>query len=78
MLALTSQVLGWMLISTSLPRLPAAISSVLLTIQPVGSMVLGALLLGEDATSLQLLGVAAILTGLVAVASTRTRPVVVD
>jgi drug/metabolite transporter (DMT)-like permease len=71
LLALSSQVLGWMLISTSLPRLPAAITSILLTIQPVGSMVLGALLLGEDPTGLQLLGVAMILTGLVAVASQR-------
>jgi drug/metabolite transporter (DMT)-like permease len=70
-LALSSQVLGWMLISTSLPRLPAAITSILLTIQPVGSMILGAVLLGESATLLQLAGVAAILTGLVAVASTR-------
>ena len=71
LLALSSQVLGWMLISTSLPRLPAAVTSILLTIQPVGSMVLGALLLDEAATSLQLIGVAAILTGLVAVASSR-------
>lgn len=74
LLALSSQVLGWMLISTSLPRLPAAITSILLTIQPVGSMILGAILLGEDASALQLLGVAAILTGLVAVASSRGRP----
>ena len=74
LLALSSQVLGWMLISTSLPRLPAAITSILLTIQPVGSMLLGALLLGEDPTGLQLLGVAMILTGLVAVASTRAAP----
>ena len=74
LLALSSQVLGWMLISTSLPRLPAAVTSILLTIQPVGSMVLGAVLLGEEASGLQLLGVAAILTGLVAVASTRSRP----
>ena len=72
-LALSSQVLGWMLISTSLPRLPAAVTSILLTIQPVGSMILGALLLGEDPSALQLVGVAAILTGLVAVASTRGR-----
>jgi drug/metabolite transporter (DMT)-like permease len=71
LLALSSQVLGWMLISTSLPRLPAAVTSILLTIQPVGSMVLGALLLDESATALQLLGVVAILTGLVAVASSR-------
>jgi len=73
LLGLSSQVLGWMLISTSLPRLPAAITSILLTVQPVGSMILGAVLLGEDPTGLQLLGVAAILTGLVAVASTRGR-----
>jgi hypothetical protein len=33
-LALTSQVLGWMLISSSLPRLPAALTSVLLLAQP--------------------------------------------
>ena len=71
LLALSSQVLGWMLISTSLPRLPAAVTSILLTIQPVGSMILGAVLLSESATGLQLIGVAAILTGLVAVASSR-------
>ena len=70
-LALTSQVLGWLLISSSLPRLPAAITSVLLTIQPVGSMVLGAVLLSESPSALQLLGVVAILAGLVAVARTR-------
>jgi drug/metabolite transporter (DMT)-like permease len=67
-LALTSQVLGWMLISTSLPRLPAALTSLLLTIQPVGSVFLGAVLLGESPSLLQLAGVAAILTGLVTVA----------
>jgi drug/metabolite transporter (DMT)-like permease len=74
LLALSSQVLGWMLISTSLPRLPAAITSILLTIQPVGSMILGALLLSEDPSGLQLVGVAMILCGLVAVASTRRAP----
>ena len=37
-LALTSQVLGWLLITVSLPRLPAALTSVTLTIQPVGSV----------------------------------------
>ena len=47
LLALSSQVLGWMLITVSLPRLPAAITSVTLTIQPVGSLILGAVLLGE-------------------------------
>ena len=49
-LALTSQVLGWLLIAVSLPRLPAALTSVTLTIQPVGSVVLGVVLLGEEPT----------------------------
>ncbi len=44
-LALTSQVLGWLLITVSLPRLPAALSSVLLLLQPAGALALGALLL---------------------------------
>jgi drug/metabolite transporter (DMT)-like permease len=71
-LALTSQVLGWLLISASLPRLPAALTSLLLTIQPVGSVALGAVLFAESPSTLQLLGVVAILGGLVMVA--RVRP----
>lgn len=67
-LALTSQVLGWLLISISLPRLPAAHTSVLLCIQPVGSVALGVVLLGESPSLLQLGGVAFIIAGLLAVA----------
>jgi drug/metabolite transporter (DMT)-like permease len=70
-LAVTSQVLGWMLISLSLPRLPAAIASMLLTIQPIASVVLAAIIFGEAPTALQIVGVAALLAGLVAVARTR-------
>jgi drug/metabolite transporter (DMT)-like permease len=69
-LALTSQVLGWLLISLSLPRLPAAITSMLLTIQPIASVILGAIIFGEAPTALQIGGVAALLAGLVAVART--------
>jgi drug/metabolite transporter (DMT)-like permease len=64
-LALTSQVVGWLLISASLPRLPAALTSVLLTIQPIGSVLLGAIIFAESPTALQLAGVAAILAGLI-------------
>jgi drug/metabolite transporter (DMT)-like permease len=67
-LALTSQVIGWLLITVSLPRLPAALTSVTLTIQPVASVLLGVILLGEDPSALQLAGVACILAGLVSVA----------
>jgi drug/metabolite transporter (DMT)-like permease len=69
-LALTSQVLGWLLIMTSLPRLPAAITSLILAVQPVGSVALAALILGESPSVLQLVGVAVVLGAVV----TATRP----
>jgi drug/metabolite transporter (DMT)-like permease len=71
LLAVTSQVLGWLLISFSLSRLPAALTSVLLTAQPVGSVVLAMLLLGESPSAVQLVGGATILAGLVIVSSAR-------
>jgi drug/metabolite transporter (DMT)-like permease len=71
LLALSSQVLGWLLITVSLPRLPAALTSVTLTIQPIGSVLLGALLLGERPTALQLAGAGCILAGLVGFATGR-------
>jgi drug/metabolite transporter (DMT)-like permease len=64
LLALSSQVLGWLLISVSLPRLPAALTSVLLLVQPVGSVTLGVVILGESPSALQLLGVVVILGGI--------------
>jgi drug/metabolite transporter (DMT)-like permease len=71
-LALTSQVLGWLLIGTSLPRLPAAMTSMLLTVQPVGSVALAALIFGESPTSLQLVGVVLVLAALMAAGRSRT------
>ena len=70
-LAVTSQVLGWMLITTSLPRLPAALTSLLLTVQPVGSVALAAVIFGESPTGLQLAGVVAVLAGLLIVTAPR-------
>ena len=70
-MALTSQVAGWLLISFSLPRLPAALTSVLLTAQPVGSVVFAVLLLGESPSAVQLAGAATILAGLVIVSTGR-------
>ena len=67
-LALSSQVLGWLLISISLPRLPAALTSLLLCVQPVGSVALGVVLLGESPSLLQFGGVAFIIAGLLTVA----------
>jgi drug/metabolite transporter (DMT)-like permease len=64
LLGLLVQVVGWLLISISLPRLPAAITSVVLTIQPVGSVLLGIWILSEAPSPFQLLGVAFIVAGL--------------
>ena len=65
LLALSSQVLGWLLITISLPRLPAVVTSVSLTLQPVCSVLLAALILSESPSALQLAGAACILCGLV-------------
>ena len=65
LLALSSQVVGWLLISVSLPRVPAALTSVVLTLQPVGSVLLSMVLLAEAPSAFQLLGAALILAGLV-------------
>jgi drug/metabolite transporter (DMT)-like permease len=70
-LALSSQVVGWLLITISLPRLPAAMTSLLLTIQPVGSVALAALILSESPSSLQLVGVALVLCGLLVATAPR-------
>jgi drug/metabolite transporter (DMT)-like permease len=64
-LALTSQVLGWMLISLALPLVPALLTSIVLTIQPVGSVILGAGIFEESPSAFQLMGVALILGGVV-------------
>jgi drug/metabolite transporter (DMT)-like permease len=76
-LALTSQVLGWLLISAALPRVPAALTSIVLTLQPALSVMLGIALLGEGPSELQLAGVAVILSGVVLATAGRTRTVAV-
>jgi drug/metabolite transporter (DMT)-like permease len=74
LLALSSQVLGWLAITVSLPRLPAALTSLLLTIQPIGSLAAGAAIFAEAPSALQLLGAAAVLGALlVATAPARRR-----
>jgi drug/metabolite transporter (DMT)-like permease len=63
LLALSSQVLGWLLISVSLPRLPAAITSIVLMLQPMTTVLLGAVLLSEKPSPVQLSGVFVVLAG---------------
>jgi drug/metabolite transporter (DMT)-like permease len=75
LLAVSSQVLGWLLISVSLPRLPAVLTSIVLMLQPVSTVFLGAVLLSEAPSAVQLLGVAVVLAG-VALATIRPRSAV--
>jgi drug/metabolite transporter (DMT)-like permease len=72
-LALTSQVVGWLLITVSLPRLPAALTSLLLMIQPVASVALAALIFAEAPSGLQLTGVALVLAALLFATRPRRR-----
>ena len=72
-LALSAQVIGWLLISRSLPRLPAAVTSVVLLLQPVGAVALAAVTLGERPGWGQLAGAALILSGVVLATAGRSR-----
>jgi len=73
LLALISQVAGWLLITSSLPRLPAAVASLMLLLQPAASLVLAALILGERPTLLQILGAALTCIGALAASLATTR-----
>lgn len=78
-LALGSQVAGWLCISVSLPRVPAAVTSIVLMIQPSGAVLLGMALLAERPSPVQLAGVVVVLAGvLLATARRRDPPGVAD
>jgi drug/metabolite transporter (DMT)-like permease len=66
MLGITAQSAGYLMISISLPRLPAIITSILLLTQPVMSMVLATVLLHEEPSPTQLLGVVFVVGGIAA------------
>jgi drug/metabolite transporter (DMT)-like permease len=70
-LALLSQTVGWLLITSALPRLPAAISSLLLLLQPAAAMVLADIVLSERPTLIQVLGAVMVCVGVLFVARTR-------
>lgn len=64
LLAFTSQVAGYLLISSSLPRLPAVLTSLILMAQPITTVTAGFVLLGEDPSAAQLVGVLLVVSGL--------------
>jgi drug/metabolite transporter (DMT)-like permease len=63
-LGVLSQSVGYLAIQVSLPRLPAVIASVLLLVQPVTTVILGAILLRELPSAFQLAGVALVIFGI--------------
>ena len=71
LLALVSQVVGWLLIARALPRLPALETSVLLLVQPVFAIVWGILLFDERLSPLQWLGSGIVLAGVATLSATR-------
>jgi drug/metabolite transporter (DMT)-like permease len=68
-LGISAQVVGYLAISVSLPRLPAVVTSVLLLVQPVLSVGIAALVVDERPSALQLVGVAVVIVGVLIAAS---------
>ncbi|MGZ8514246.1 MAG: DMT family transporter [Candidatus Limnocylindrales bacterium] len=66
LLGVTSQSAGYLFISISLPRLPAVVTSIILLSQPVMTVVLSTLLLGEAPSPAQFLGVGLVIGGIAA------------
>ena len=59
---------GWLLIARALPRLPALETSVLLLLQPAGTIVWAGIIFGERLAPSQWLGVSMVLIGILAAA----------
>jgi drug/metabolite transporter (DMT)-like permease len=66
LVGITSQSIGYLVISISLPRLPAALTSIILLAQPVATVVLARILLDETPSLDQLLGVILVIGGIAA------------
>jgi drug/metabolite transporter (DMT)-like permease len=72
-LALGSQVLGWLLIGYALPRLPAVETATIILIQPALTVVWGAMIFDERPSLLQIVGAVIVLGGVTFVALVRAR-----
>lgn len=70
----TSQSLGYLLISLSLPRLPAVLTAIILLAQPVATVGLAMVLLGEAPSAAQLAGVGLVVGGIAIATVPMTRP----
>jgi drug/metabolite transporter (DMT)-like permease len=72
-LGLFGQVLGWVLIATAMPQLPASLVGLLLLLQPALSFVLDVILFARPTSTLDWIGLALSLVGIF-VGSVRARP----
>jgi drug/metabolite transporter (DMT)-like permease len=55
-LALSSGIVGWLLITSSLPHLPASLAALLLLLEPAAALILAAVVLGQRASLIQITG----------------------
>jgi len=67
-LTLTSGIVGWLLITRSLPHLPATVSALILLLEPAGAIVLGAIVLSQRPSLLQIAGAVLVCGGVLIVA----------
>jgi drug/metabolite transporter (DMT)-like permease len=74
--AVTGQLLGWLFVAFFSARVPSAVSSALLLLTPVGAVALGAAVLGERPSLLQLGGCALVLAAGYLASSTPEIPAV--
>ncbi len=80
LLALSAQVIGWVLLGASLPRLPAQVGAALLLLQPALALFFAMLLVDENPTGWQLAGSAVVIAAVWFVSRTprRARPPATD
>jgi drug/metabolite transporter (DMT)-like permease len=74
LLAISSQTVGWLLITSSLPRLPAALSSLLLLLQPAAAIGLAAVVLGQRPTLVQVCGALLVCGGVLVATRATSQP----
>lgn len=72
-LAMSAQVVGWMMIGYVLPRLPAVETATIILLQPALTLLWGALIFDERPSALQIVGAVIVLGGVAFVAMVRSR-----
>jgi drug/metabolite transporter (DMT)-like permease len=72
LLALISQVIGWLLIARALPRLPAVETSIMLLGQPIFTVIWGMVFFDERLSNIQWIGSALVLAGVATLSVSRS------